>query len=168
MAFRVVYIGLGSNEGDSNAYLKQAVEEINSQIGKVLRQSSCYETEPWGFHSEHYFINQVIEVETPLSTRKLVESLLELEKQMGRSRSIPAEGEIYTSRIIDMDLLVDGEIMYNLPELTVPHARLADRKFVLVPLTELSPNLVPPGLKGKNVSQLLESCSDKTQVRILP
>jgi 2-amino-4-hydroxy-6-hydroxymethyldihydropteridine diphosphokinase len=160
----VVYIGLGSNIGDRQSHIQRAIAEINTQIGKILRTSSQYESEPLGFDADQNFINMVVEVETPLSTRKLVEGLLHIEHEMGRKRSNTGAEKVYTSRIIDLDLLVDGEIMYNLPELSVPHPRLSERKFVLAPLAELSPNLVPPGLNGQSISQLLLDCKDHSVI----
>lgn len=165
MSYRVVYIGLGSNLGDRNANLLSAIKEISASIGKVVRRSSVYETEPWGFESNNWFLNQVLEVETPLSTRKLLEELLLLEEQLGRTgERKPGQGP-YSDRVIDIDLLVDGEIWYDTETLSVPHPRLAARRFVLEPLNELTPNLVPPGTSGKSIVQLLEQCPDRSVCR---
>lgn len=165
MSNRVVYIGLGSNLGDRQANLRGAIAEINHSLGKVVRYSSVYESEPWGFETENWFLNQVLEVETSLSTRKLLEELLLIEERLGRSaNNSPSEGQ-YTDRTIDIDLLVDGEIWYDTETLRVPHPRIAERRFVLEPLNELTPNLVPPGTSGKSIVQLLEQCADHSACR---
>ena len=154
-----VFLGLGTNLGDREANLKTAIESIIENIGHVVRLSSVYETEPWGFHTEEKFLNMVVEVETKLRPSGLLGRMLMIEAEMGRLR----HGKGYSSRIIDIDILLYGEKIMDTPILAIPHPKIPDRRIVLVPLCELAPDLVHPLLK-KRIEQLLSECPDKNKV----
>ncbi len=156
---KVVFLGIGTNLGDRESNLKEAIAGIEKHIGRVINSSSVYETEPWGFKAEQEFLNIVVKVETELIPTDLLEAILVLEKKLGRIRS---ENQ-YSSRVIDIDILFYENEIINSEELRVPHPLLHERKFVLVPLCEIEPELVHPVLK-KSVTWLLEKCEDKSNV----
>lgn len=155
------YLLLGSNEGNRLKYLQLAIEAISLIAVNVAKHSSVYETEPWGFRDDTPFLNQVIEVQTDMEAADLMEKLLLTETELGRKRIKNAEG--YAARIIDIDLLFYGQHIINEPGLIVPHPRLHERRFTLVPLVEIAPGLVHPVLK-MNMAQLEASCTDKSRV----
>jgi 2-amino-4-hydroxy-6-hydroxymethyldihydropteridine diphosphokinase len=134
------YVGLGTNRGAREALLGQAVELLRERV-EVRAVSSVRETEPWGLADQPPFLNAAVEVETELTPRELLDSLLEIEHQLGRTR----EGPQYGPRTIDLDLLVYEDETLEEPGLTVPHPRLHERRFALEPLFELAPDLVVPG-----------------------
>jgi len=136
------YVGLGANLGDRRATIERAVELLQQAPGiEVLRISSLRETGPVGFEDQPRFLNGVAAVETTLTARELLDLLLEVERQLGRTRAGPRFGP----RTIDLDLLVYGDAELDEPGLTVPHPRLPERRFALEPLAELAPGLVVPG-----------------------
>lgn len=152
---------LGSNSGNKREILPEAISRLSS-MGKIVGRSSLYETEPWGFSCEENFLNQVVVVETELSPRDFLEQCLSIEKQLGRVRH--SGGPRYTSRPIDIDILFYDSLSINSPELTVPHPRLAERRFVLVPLAEIMPDFIHP-LLHKSISALLSACPDQLVVK---
>jgi 2-amino-4-hydroxy-6-hydroxymethyldihydropteridine diphosphokinase len=154
-----VFLGIGTNLGDREANLKKAVENIRETIGPVISASSVYETEPWGFRSDNQFLNIVIEVETDLKPSGLLGRMLMIEANMGRLRS----GKEYISRLIDLDILLYGNKILETKSLIVPHPTLHERRFVLVPLSEIAPELIHPAL-GKDIRTLLKECNDKSRV----
>jgi len=133
------YVGLGSNLGGREAMIGRAVELLGDE---VIAVSSLLETEPWGYVDQPRFVNAVARLETSRTPRELLDRLLEIERELGRSR----EGPRFGPRTIDLDLLVYGDERIDEPGLTVPHPRLHERAFVLEPLAELDPALVVPGL----------------------
>jgi 2-amino-4-hydroxy-6-hydroxymethyldihydropteridine diphosphokinase len=136
------YVGLGSNLGDREGFLRRAVELLRAEPEiDVVAVSSVRETDPVGFVDQPHFLNAAVAVETGLSARALLERLLAVEQAMGRRRDGPRFGP----RTIDLDLLVYGDELVDEPGLTVPHPRLAERRFALEPLHELAPDLVVPG-----------------------
>lgn len=152
------YLLLGSNIGNTAARLKKAKELLSVYIGNIKRESSLYTTAAWGNTRQPDFLNQVIILETQLSPENVMESILDIEKKMGRIRT-----KKYDPRIIDIDILFYEKKMINTPQLSVPHPQIANRRFVLVPLNELSPNLKHPALK-KTIHQLLRVCPDTLTV----
>lgn len=147
-----VYIGLGSNLGDRQARLQEAREKIAGMPGTVIRKlSSLYLTEPWGYHEQGEFINQVVEIETILSPEELLACLQEIEIKMGRQHV----GK-WGPRIIDLDILLYGDQVINLPELKVPHPYMRQRLFVLIPLQEMDPKIVFPE-DGMTIKEVLNS-----------
>lgn len=150
------YVGLGSNLGDRQENLQACREALDQGPVRVLRASRVYETEPVGGPSDQpWFLNQVVEVETGLSARQVLERCLAIEEALGRSRD---PDERWGPRNIDMDLLVHGSENIQEDDLIVPHPRLGARAFVLIPLVELVPDLDIPGL-GR-ADQVLKRCGD--------
>ena len=141
-----VHIGLGSNLGDREAALRGALELLGDDVVAV---SSFRETDPIGYLDQPRFLNAAAAVETALEPRAVLDRLLEVERELGRTRDGPRFGP----RTIDLDLLLYGDRVIDEPGLVVPHPRLAERRFALEPLAELDPDLVVPGL-GR-VSDLL-------------
>ena len=164
MASESVFILLGSNLGERQLLVNQACGMIEERCGKIMAKSRLYESEPWGFKSEHWFWNMVVEISTSLSPEELMDTLLAIEKELGRDRSTPHEG--YVSRPMDLDILYwnDGLIADN-QHVIVPHPRLHQRRFTLLPLCDIAPDYVHPILKKTN-RQLLEECSDSGVVKL--
>ena len=130
------YVGLGANLGDRETAIREAAAMLGPH-----RLSSIRETEPWGYADQPMFLNAVAELDTALTPRQLLDRLLEIERELGRSR----EGRRYGPRTIDLDLLLYGDEAVDEPGLTVPHPRLHERLFVLEPLLELDPGIDIPG-----------------------
>ena len=157
---RPLYIALGSNVGDRAAALARAVDEMNRAGLRVLRESSWYETEPVGGPPQGWFLNAVVEVETDCPPERVLCALQEIEQAMGRQRSVACG-----PRTLDLDILLDGDQVIRAGQLELPHPRLAQRRFVLIPLSELAPRLVHPVLR-KTIGELLAQTSDRAQVRL--
>lgn len=155
-----VYLGIGANLGDRGENINEALELIREHIGPVTKTSSLYETEPWNFKSENDFLNMVAEVETKLEPSGLLGRILMIEAQIGRLR----DEKKYSSRLIDIDILLYGEKTLETRSLIIPHPKLHERRFVLVPFNEIVPDLVHPKL-GKTIKALLKGCSDKSRVK---
>lgn len=155
------YLLLGSNKGNRLKYLQLAAEAISLLAGSITKHSSVYETEPWGFQDDTPFLNEVIEVQTNMKADDLMKKLLLTETEMGRLRLNSDEG--YSSRTIDIDLLFFGQQIINEPDLIVPHPRLHQRRFTLVPLAEIAQELIHPVLQ-KSMIQLLTECDDTSKV----
>lgn len=155
----IAYLITGSNIGDRNLHLQNAIEQINLYCGKILRTSAIYETAAWGNENQDSFYNQVLEIETEMQPEALLSKILAIEKDLGRIRN-----KKYDPRIIDIDILfIDDLIIYN-ENLKVPHPHIAKRKFVLTPLNELIPEFVHPVLQ-KKIAVLLRECSDALNVQ---
>lgn len=136
------YIGVGTNMGDKEANIRQALEMISQTPGVSLnRTASIYKTEPVGFEDQDWFLNTVVEITTELPPLALLEKLLAIESRMGRVRTIH-----WGPRVIDLDIVLYGDMEIDTPQLTVPHPRMAERAFVLAPLAELKPELELKGL----------------------
>jgi 2-amino-4-hydroxy-6-hydroxymethyldihydropteridine diphosphokinase len=156
---RTTYLSLGSNLGNPLENLQQALYFIAQKVGRINKVSSVYRTKSWGFKGDD-FLNICIEVATNLNPENLLDKVLSIEEEMGRIRN---ESDTYQSRIIDIDvLLFDDEIIFH-NNLKVPHPRMLDRKFVLVPLTEIAPNVKHPIAK-KNILMCLQSCTDSSEI----
>jgi 2-amino-4-hydroxy-6-hydroxymethyldihydropteridine diphosphokinase len=143
-----VFIALGSNLGDRRANLRNAVASLPPEV-HCLAESPVYQTPPWGFTDQPEFLNQVIEAETDLSPAELMIHLKKLETQLGR---IPTFR--YGPRLVDLDILFYDDCLIDQPNLTIPHPRLQERAFVLVPLADLTPHLQHPAI-GLTVTELL-------------
>jgi len=149
------YVALGANlpspVGPPVATLSAAVRQLGA-LGNVKQQSSVYRTEPVGFADQPFFLNAVVALETDLDARTLLNKLLTIEKEFGRDRSA---GIPNGPRTLDLDILLSGGLELNEPGLVLPHPRISERAFVLVPLAEIAPHLLIPGV-GKTVAELLQ------------
>ena len=136
-----VYLGLGSNLGDKEAHIRKAITLIGERVGTVLRQSSLIETEPWGFESEHTFLNGVILVETTLTPRQTLKATQKIERDLGRKRkstdSSSHQLPNYSDRPIDIDILLYDDLTIDEPDLKIPHPLMEQRDFVMIPLREI-------------------------------
>ncbi|MEI6823001.1 MAG: 2-amino-4-hydroxy-6-hydroxymethyldihydropteridine diphosphokinase [Bacteroidota bacterium] len=156
------YLLLGGNIGDTKAILKDAIKVIESSSGIVLKKSSVYKSEAWGFKSEQAFLNQVILLQTKLSPEVLLHTILSIEQQMGRERDT---NEGYSSRLIDIDILFYDNLIINQESLTVPHPLLHKRRFTLLPLNEIAKDYIHPIL-NKSINELLLECPDDSIVNL--
>ncbi len=156
-----IFLLLGSNLGDSVAYLEKAREHIASSIGRLVEKSSLYQSPPWGFDHKNDFMNQVLIVESELSPTQLLSQVLNIETILGRQRFYSSS---YEARVIDIDILFFNDESITTSNLVIPHPRLHERRFTLVPLHELYPDFIHPQLKV-TVSELLNQCSDRSVVR---
>ena len=159
MAEHAIFLLLGSNLGDRMKQLEEATAIISKTIGSVVLQSSTYETEPWGFSAEDKFLNKAIRAMTFLSPEEIMEKINEIEKMFGRER----QNEGYSSRTLDIDILFYDDLILDQEGLKIPHPRLQDRRFVLIPLNEIAPRLVHPSLK-KTIEELLFERKDEKEV----
>jgi 2-amino-4-hydroxy-6-hydroxymethyldihydropteridine diphosphokinase len=154
-----VFIGIGSNVGDRFKHLVEAAREIKNLPGtKYVWSSSVYDTDPWGKPEQPRFLNAVIEVETSLEPSALLPKLKEIEARLGRTST-----ERWGPREIDCDILIYDGLVQKDEQVEVPHADLEERRFVLVPLREIAPELVHP-VSGMTMEQLAASCSDRGKV----
>ena len=163
MASESVFILLGSNLGDRERLVNQACRMMGERCGEIVAKSRLYESEPWGFKSEHWFLNQVVRINTLLSPNELMQTLLDIEKELGRDRTTPHDG--YVSRPMDLDILYFGDEIIDNECVIAPHPRLHQRRFTLLPLCDLAPVFVHPVLKKTN-HQLLDECQDTGIVKL--
>ncbi len=154
-----IYLSLGSNIGDRAANIARAIAALSPRGVRVTRQSSLYETEPVDFHEQDWFLNCVVEAETDLAPGELMDALLDVERSLGRVRGVPKG-----PRLIDMDILLFGSSIVRAPGLEIPHPRMAERRFVLVPFNEIAPGACHPLLK-KTIGELLDVTNDRSEVR---
>lgn len=158
-----VYLSLGTNLGDKEANLSRARDRIRESCGSITGFSGIYHSPSWGYDSMNDYFNQCVNLETALEPAVLMQQLLATEEQMGRKRT----AERYADRIIDIDILFIDDLVLDLPGLTVPHPYIAERRFVLLPMTEIAPDLVHP-TSGKTIGELLEALEDDSSVERLP
>ncbi len=155
----LAYLLIGGNIGDRKATFNKATELLNLECGVISRQSSLYETAAWGKTDQPAFLNQAVEIKTALTARQLMRKILKVEKRMGRIRH-----EKYGPRIIDIDILLFNNEIHNYKLLTLPHPEMQNRRFALLPLAEIAPELQHPVLK-KTIAALLAACRDPLAVR---
>ena len=126
---------MGTNLGDKRKNIAEAINYIGELVGDVVRQSALYETEPWGFRSDNRFVNAAVCVDTRLSPRRLLEVTQRIEREMGRT--LKSDGGEYHDRIIDIDILLYGDLHIDEPDLKIPHPLMHERDFVMTPLNEI-------------------------------
>lgn len=131
----MVYLGLGTNLGDKQKNLNDAIRMLENQVGEVEKVSSVIETEPEGFKSDNMFLNAVVKVRTALSPFEILDITQDVEKSLGRKEK--SSNGIYHDRVIDIDILLYDDINISTPRLVIPHPRMAQREFVMTPLTEI-------------------------------
>jgi len=149
-----VYICLGSNIGDREKFLSEALGAFFPDI-QIEQKSSIYQTEPWGFEDQRDFLNQVVEGETSLNPYELMRKLKKIEEELGREKNFR-----YGPRKIDLDILFFDDAIIHDEELDIPHSMVPDRAFVLIPLKEIAPDFIHPE-SGKSISELTESVSNE-------
>lgn len=140
-----VYLGLGTNLGDKEKNLRDAIQKIEERVGNVNSLSAFYATAPWGFQSENPFLNAAACVETTLSPRELLAVTQQIEREIGRTAK--SVNHTYADRLIDIDLLMYDEQIINDPDLVLPHPLMHERRFVMEPLAEIAPDVVHPVLR---------------------
>ena len=153
------YLLTGGNLGNRQALLQQATQLIESKAGKLAAVSPIYETEPWGISDQGNFLNQVLVIRTRYSAAELMSLLLSIEEEMGRMRL-----EKFGARIIDIDILFFDNETHQSAHITIPHPEISRRRFALVPMAVLAPQLIHPVLQ-KNMQQLLTACPDPLVVK---
>jgi 2-amino-4-hydroxy-6-hydroxymethyldihydropteridine diphosphokinase len=152
------YLLTGGNMGVRQDYLQQAEQLLGDHCGRIRNASAIYETAAWGNTGQASFLNQVLELQTSLNAKQLIRRVLKLEKLMGRVRE-----EKYGPRIIDIDILLFNQEKYSYSFLKVPHPEMQNRRFVLVPLAEIAPEIIHPVLE-KTITELLAFCPDTLEV----
>jgi 2-amino-4-hydroxy-6-hydroxymethyldihydropteridine diphosphokinase len=159
MPTHTVYLSLGSNLGDRAAHIERALERLAEENVRVVKRSSFYETEPLEFLAQGWFLNIAVESETELMPRQLLRVIRNIERELGRKRIVKSG-----PRTIDIDILLFGTCIMNAAELEIPHPRMTERRFVLVPMAEIAPALRHPVLR-LTMSELLGATKDRSQVR---
>lgn len=154
-----VFLLTGTNLGNREENLAVARKLIKDQCGTIINTSSIYETAAWGKTDQPGFLNQALELETLLNAKQLIRRILKVEKQMGRLRK-----EKYDPRIIDIDILLFNNDVYHYDFLIIPHPELHNRRFALIPLAELSGEIVHPVFKT-SIDILLKNCTDNLEVQ---
>jgi 2-amino-4-hydroxy-6-hydroxymethyldihydropteridine diphosphokinase len=155
-----VYLLIGGNMGNRPKNLSESTSWLEKEVGAIVKKSSIYETAAWGVTEQPSFLNQVLFVSTKLPPEDVLKTILSIEEKMGRKRV-----EKMGPRTIDIDILFYNDEIISLPNLSVPHPHIANRRFVLEPLAEIAPAFVHPVLK-KNVAGLLKDCPDTLEVNI--
>lgn len=155
----VAYLGFGSNIGNRSEFIEKAIEEVRGLKGtEIIKLSSIYETEPWGVSGQGDYLNSAAEIRTELEPQELLGELKRIEKTLGRS-----DAKRWSEREIDIDLLFYDDRIIDAEAMKVPHPQIENRRFVLVPLTEISPLLIHPVFK-KSVTELLRETTDDLKV----
>ena len=155
-----VFLGLGGNIGNRRQNFEKVKLYIAKEIGQIIEQSSIYETPPWGFLAEENFWNQVLYVKTMLEPNELIDTTQKIEKLFGRKR----DAGYYASREMDIDVLYYDDLSLSGDRLIVPHPKIEQRLFVLVPLSEIAPTYMHPVLQVSN-RQLLGMCKDESSIK---
>jgi 2-amino-4-hydroxy-6-hydroxymethyldihydropteridine diphosphokinase len=154
------YLLLGSNQGNRERNIEDAVKAITQQAGVVSKMSSIYESEPWGFNAKNDFYNLALLLQTSYEPHALLNILLGIEKTLGRVRNNKPG---YNSRVIDIDILFYDKLALESPVLTLPHPRIQERRFVLRPMMDLDPDYIHP-VSGFSIAHILAGCEDNSKV----
>ena len=149
-----IFLQLGSNMGQREAYLKNAIAFIAEEIGSIQKRSKVYESVPWGVENQNNYLNQVIQIKSDFSPAEVLEKALQIEDKIGRIRN-----EKWGERIIDIDILFFNDLIIEKEGICIPHIHLHTRKFVLIPFNEIDPNFMHPKY-NKTISELLINCKD--------
>jgi len=157
----LAYLLIGGNLGNRSANLQNALHQIEKNCGKILDLSAIYETAAWGLSNQPSFYNQAVSIQTNLEPKVLMEQLLAIETNMGRIRSVKLG-----PRLIDLDILLIDQLILDTEILILPHPSMEQRRFALLPLAEIAPNLIHPILQ-KTIQELLMHCSDQLDVQKL-
>jgi 2-amino-4-hydroxy-6-hydroxymethyldihydropteridine diphosphokinase len=157
---KLLVLLLGSNLGDRSGNLQKALLLIGESIGHIASLSSVYETAPWGYQSENGFLNQCVTLWSEMEPEHILEQIHMIEAKLGRPGRLPG----YADRIMDIDILFYGNMILAHPDLHIPHIRIQERRFSLVPLAEILPDFEHPVLR-KKISTLLSECRDKLPVK---
>ena len=142
----IAYLGLGTNVGNKRRNMITAAALLAERVGDILALSGFYETEPWGFESENFFLNAAVKLKTSFSPLEVLQITQQIEKELGRTEK---SNGVYHDRIIDIDILLYEDEVLQIPELTLPHPLMHERKFVMDPLAEIAPFVVHPVLKER-------------------
>ena len=142
----IAYLGLGTNIGNKRRNMITAAALLAERVGDILALSGFYETEPWGFESENFFLNAAVKLKTSFSPLELLQITQQIEKELGRAEK---SNGVYHDRIIDIDILLYDDEVLRTPQLTLPHSLMHERKFVMDPLSEIAPFVVHPVLKER-------------------
>lgn len=156
---KLVYLIIGSNIGDRLKLIMKAESNLKKKVGPIVKESSIYKSEAWGNNLLPEFLNKVIIIKTKISVESILSIISEIEKKLGRIRN----GDQYISRTIDIDILFYDNLILKSKNLTIPHPKIEERRFVLTPLAQIVPEFIHP-VSGQKISKLLEKCNDKLYV----
>jgi len=161
LEYTIAYLLLGGNLGDREQNLKEAIHLIGDKIGEICAISSVYETAAWGKTDQPAFLNQALAVKTKLTALEVLGNALEIERLLGRIRK-----DKWGERLIDIDLILFGDEIIDVEKLQVPHPQMQYRRFVMMPLAEIAPNVIHP-LLGATISNIAENIADNLNVKKL-
>lgn len=153
---------LGSNMGEKKAVVLEALSKLSAKCGSIVAKSNNYCSEPWGFKSDSDFINMAVHIKTDLEPHTLLETILKIESELGRTRVNDGN---YHSRVIDIDIIFYGSRVLESQSLIIPHPRMHLRRFVLLPINELVPDFIHPTF-NISIANLLEKCADTSEVKM--